>query len=141
MTCAPRLAVVSIGAAVVLATAATAAQPTGAEQRAIEAVDRAIGRVESAGEREQILGAARTVLDTAERALSAFNAPDRARDAAYARYHAALREVDALAVRCDNGYRCETDARGNTGLVYFDGLVAAYARTWRARSGGCTSDL
>ena len=135
MTCAPRLAVVSIGAAVVLATAATAAQPTGAEQRAFEAVDRAIGRVESAGEREQILGAARTVLDTAERALSAFNAPDRARDAAYARYHAALREVDALAVRCDNGYRCETDARGNTGLVYFDGLVAAYARTWRARSG------
>ena len=68
-------------------------------------------------------------------ARRAFDAPDRARDAAYARYHAALREVDALAVRCDNGYRCETDRRGNTGLVYFDGLVAAYARAWRARSG------
>ena len=77
----------------------------------------------------------RAVLDAAEGALSAFNAPDRARDAAYARYHAALREVDALAVRCDNGHPCSTDERGNTGVVYFDGLVAAYARVWKARSG------
>ena len=134
MTCLPRLATASIGAAILLAAAA-AAQSPGAERRAFDAVDRAAARIESAGDSDETIRAARTVVEAAEGALSAFDAPDRARDAGYARYHATLREVDALAVRCDNGYRCETDARGNTGVVYFDGLVAAYARVWEARSG------
>ena len=121
-------------AAAMLPAAAAAAQPPGAERRAFEAVDRAVAGIESAGERDETIRAARAVLEAAEAARHAFDAPDRARDAAYARYYAALREVEALAVRCDNGYRCETDRRGNTGLVYFDGLVAAYARAWRARS-------
>ena len=131
----PALTAVAIGAALLVAAATAVAQHPGAERRAIEAVDRAIAGFESAGDRDETIRAARAVLDAAEGALSAFNAPDRARDAAYARYHAALREVDALAVRCDNGYPCSTDERGNTGVVYFDGLVAAYARVWEARSG------
>ena len=133
MTCPPRLTVVSIGAAL-LTAAAAAAQPAGAEQRAFEAVDRAIAGFESAGDRDEMFRTTREILAAAEAALQAFRAPDEVRDAAYARYHAALRDVDALAVRCDNGYRCDTDDRGNTGVIYFDGLVAAYARAWRARS-------
>ena len=135
MTCPPRRAAVSIGAAVLLAAAAAAAQPPGAEQRAFDAVDRSIAAFESADGRDETIRTARAVLEAAEGALSAFDAPDRFRDATWARYQAALSEVDAFAVRCDNGYPCETDARGNTGLVYFDGLVAAYARAWQARSG------
>ena len=136
MTCPPRRSAGSIGAAVLLAAAtAIAAQPPSAEQRAFDAVDRTIAGLESAGGRHELILAARGVLDAAENALSAFDAPDRVRDATYARYLAALREVDLLAVRCDNGYPCDTDERGNTGVVYFDGLVDAYARVWEARSG------
>ena len=130
----PARIAVWVGAAI-LPAAAAAAQPPGAERRAFEAVDRAVAGIGSAGERDETLRAARAVLEAAEAARRAFDAPDRARDAAYARYQAALREADALAVRCDNGYRCRTDRRGNTGLVYFDGLLTAYARAWRARSG------
>lgn len=133
MTGPARIAV--LVAAAILPAAAAAAQPPGAERRAFEAVDRAVAGIESAADRDETIRAARAVLEAAEVARRAFDAPDRARDAAYARYYAVLREVDRLAVRCDNGYRCETDRRGNTGLVYFDGLVAAYARVWRARSG------
>ena len=133
MTGPARIAVL-VGAAI-LPVATAAAQPPGAERRAFEAVDRAVARIESAGDRNKTIRAARGVLEAAEAARRAFDAPDRARDAAYARYQAALREADALAVRCDNGYPCETDRRGNTGLVYFDGLLTAYARAWRARSG------
>ena len=129
------IAAVATGAAFLVAAATAVAQDPGAEQRAFEAVDRAITGLGSAGDRDETIRTARAVLDATEGARSAFDAPDRVRDAAYARYHAALREVDALAVRCDNGYRCETDARGNTGVVYFDGLVSAYARVWEARSG------
>ena len=131
----PTLTAVATGVALLVAAAPAVAQHPGAERRAIEAVDRAIAGFKSAGARDETIRAARAVRDAAEGALSAFNAPDRARDAAYARYHAALREVDALAVRCDNGYPCSTNERGNTGVVYFDGLVAAYARVWEARSG------
>ena len=134
MICPPRLAAVSIGAAFLLAAAA-AAQPPGPEQRAFDAVERAVTGLESAGGRDETIRGARRTLDAAEAALSAFRAPDRVRDAAYARYHAALREADARAVRCDNGYRCDTDDRGNSGVVYFHGLVAAYAGSWEARSG------
>ena len=123
-----------IGTVVLLAAAFGATQPPGTEQRAFDAVDRAIAGLESTVGRDATIRAARGVLDTAEDALSAFNAPDQVRDATYARYVAALSEVDALAVRCDNDYPCDTDERGNTGVVYFDGLVAAYARVWRARS-------
>lgn len=133
MTGPARIAVL-VGAAI-LPVAAAAAQPPGAERRAFEAVDRAVAGIESAGDRDDTIRAARAVLEAAEEARSAFDAPDRARDTAYARYQSALRETDALAVRCDNGYPCETDRRGNTGLVYFDGLLTAYARAWRARSG------
>ena len=129
------IAAVSLGAAVLLAAEGAAAQMASAEQRAFDAVDRAIAGFESAGGREEMLRTAEGVLNAAEGALSAFNAPDQVRDATYARYHALLSEVDALAVRCDNGYRCDTDDRGNTGVVYFDGLVAAYAEVWEARSG------
>lgn len=143
MACPPRLAGVSIGTALLLAAGATvplapgaaAAQLTGAEQRAFNAVDRAIAGFESTGGRDEIIRAAQAILDAAEGALRAFDVPDQVRDAAYARYRSVLREVDSLAVRCDNGYRCDTDDRGNTGVVYFDGLVAAYARVWEARSG------
>ena len=134
MTWPPGLAAVSIGTSLVLAAPAAAAQPPGAEQRAFGTVDRALAGLERAGSREETTVAARAVLDSAEGALRAFTAPDRARDTTYARYQAALGEVDALAVRCDNGYPCETDARGNAGVVYFDGLLAAYARVWEARS-------
>ena len=127
----PTLTAVATGAAL----AAAVAQHPGADRRAIEVVDRAIAGFKSAGARDETIRAARAVLDAAQGARSAFNAPDRARDAAYARYHAALRKVDPLAVRCDNGYPCSTDERGNTGVVYFDGLVAAFARVWEARSG------
>jgi len=134
MTCPPRLAAVPIGAAVLLAAATAAAQPSGAEQRAFDAVDRSVAGFGSTGRGGEMTGAAQGILDAAEAALRAFRAPDRVRDAAFARYQAALREVDALAVRCDNGYHCDTDDRGRTGVVYFDGLVAAYARVWEARS-------
>ena len=134
MTWSPGLAAVSIGTSLLLAAPAAAAQPPGAEQRAFETVDRALAGLERAGSREETTRAARAVLDAAEGALRAFTAPDRARDTTYARYQAALGEVDALAVRCDNGYRCDTDGRGDAGVVYFDGLVAAYARGWEARS-------
>lgn len=133
MTGPARIAVL-VGAAI-LPAATAAAQPPGAERRAFEAVDRAVAGIEIAGDRDETIRAARAVLEAAEAARRAFDAPDRARDDAYSRYQAALREADALAVRCDNGYRCETDRRGNTGLVYFDGLLTAYARAWRARSG------
>ena len=133
MTGPARIAVLVMAA--ILPAAAAAAQPPGAERRAFEAVDRAVAGIESAGERDETIRAARAVIEAAEAARRAFDAPDRARDDAYARYQAALREADALAVRCDNGYRCVTDRRGNTGLVYFDGLLTAYARAWRARSG------
>ena len=134
MACPPGLTATSIGAAVLLAAGAAAAQLPGAEQRAFDAVDRAIAGFESTGGRDEMFRAAQGILDAAEGALRAFNAPDQVRDAGYARYHAALSDVDALAVRCDNGYRCDTDDRGNTGVIYFDGLVAAYARVWEARS-------
>ena len=133
MTCLPRLAAVSIGSAVLLA-AAPAAQHPASEQVALDAVGRAIAGLENAAGRTETIRAARGILDAAEGALSAFNAGAQVRDGAYARYQAALREVDALAVRCDNGYPCGTDARGNTGVVYFDGIVDAYARVWEARS-------
>ena len=133
MTGPARIAVLVMAA--ILPAAAAAAQPPGAERRAFDAVDRAVAGIERAGDRDETIRAARAVLETAEAARRAFDAPDRARDDAYARYQAALREADARAVRCDNGYRCVTDRRGNTGLVYFDGLLTAYARAWRARSG------
>ena len=129
------IAAVPFGLAVLLAATAAGAQLPGAEQRAFDAVDRAIAGFENAGGLDETTRAARGVLDTAEGALSAFNAPDQVRDATYARYLAVLSEVDALAVRCDNGYRCDTDDRGNTGVIYFEGLVAAYAGVWEARSG------
>ena len=133
MTRSRRLAAVPIGVAVLLAAAAAAQRP-GAEQRAFDTVDRAVAGLSSAGGRGEMIRAARGILDAAEDALSDFAAPDRVRDATYARYLAALRKVDRLAVRCDNGYPCDTDERGNTGVVYFDGLVDAYARVWEARS-------
>ena len=134
MTCPPRLAAVSIGAAALLTAVTAGAQPPGAEQRAFDALGRTIAGLEAATGRDELIRTARDLLDAAEGTLSAFNAGAHVRDATYARYQAALREVDALAVRCDNGYPCGTDARGNTGVVYFDGLVAAYAEVWEARS-------
>lgn len=134
MTCPPSSAAVSIGAAALLAATAAVAQPPSAEQRGFDAVGRAIAGIERATGHGEMLRATRGILDAAEGALSAFKASAQARDGAYARYLAALREVDALAVRCDNGYPCGTDARGNTGVVYFNGLVSAYARVWEARS-------
>ncbi len=130
----PRRVAVSLGAAVLLCTAAAATQPSRAEQRAAAGVDRAIAELGSAAGRGEAIRAARGILDAAESVLSAFNAGARVRDRTYARHQAALREVDALAVRCDNGYPCDTDRRGNTGVVYFDGLADAYARAWEARS-------
>ena len=130
----PRLPAAPIGVAILLAAAAAAGQRPGAEQRAFDAVDRAIAGLASAAGREETIRTARRVLDAAEEALGAFSGPDRTRDATYARYLAALSEVEALAVRCDNGFRCDTDDRGNTGVVYFDGLVDAYATVWEARS-------
>ncbi len=134
MTGPSRLAAVSMGAAMLLAAAAAPAQLPNTEPHAFVPVDRAIAGLARASGRDEAIRAAREILDAAEDALSAFSAPDRVRDATYARYLAALSEVDALAVRCDNGYRCDTDDRGNTGVVYFDGLVAAYGRVWEARS-------
>ena len=125
---------VSIGTAALLAAAAAGAQLPSAEQRAFDALDRAIAGLEAATGRDELLRTAREILDAAEGTLSAFNTGAQVRDATYARYQAALREVDALAVRCDNDYPCGTDARGNTGVVYFDGLVDAYAEVWEARS-------
>ncbi len=135
MTCPPSSAAASIGAAALLAAAAAVAQPPSAGQPGFDAVDRAIAGLENAAGRSEIIRAGQGILDAAEGALNAFNASAQVRDGAYARYQAALREVDALAVRCDNGYPCGADARGNTGVVYFDGLVDAYARVWEARSG------
>lgn len=135
MTCPPSAGAASIGAAALLAAAAAVAQPSSTGQPGFDAVDRAIAGLENAAGRSEMIRAAQGILDAAEGALNAFNAGARVRDDAYARYQAALREVDALAVRCDNGYPCGTDARGNSGVVYFDGLVDAYARVWEARSG------
>ena len=130
----PRQVAASLGAAVLLATSAAAAQPSSAGQRGFDAVGLAIAGLETAAGRGEVIRAARGILDAAESARSAFNAGAQVRDGAYARYLAALREVDALAVRCDNGYPCDTDRRGNTGVVYFDGLGDAYSRVWEARS-------
>ena len=74
-----------IGTVVLLAAAVGATQPPGAEQRAFDAVDRAIAGLESTVGRDATIRAGRGVLDTAEDALSAFNAPDQVRDATYAR--------------------------------------------------------
>jgi len=134
MTCPPSPAAASLGAAVLLATSAASAQPPSAEQRGFDAVGRAIAGLENAAGRSEMLRAVQGILDAAESVLSAFNAGARVRDRTYARHQAALREVGALAVRCDNGYPCGTDRRGNTGVVYFDGLADAYARVWEARS-------
>ncbi len=122
-------------AATTVATPPTAAQSPGAEQRAFDAVDRAVARLEAAVGRDRMMRTASGVLDAAEGALRAFDVPDEVRDAAYAQYHATLTEVDALAVRCENGFPCATDARGATGVVHAPGLAAAYARSWEARSG------
>lgn len=134
MSYSPSSAAALLVAAALLAAAAADAQPLSAEQRGFDAVDRAIAGLEKAVGRNEMIRAAQGLLDAAEGALNAFNASAQVRDDAYARYLAALREVDALAVRCDNGYPCGTDARGNTGVVYFDGLVDAYARVFDAQS-------
>ena len=134
MTGPPGLSAVSIGTVALLAAVTAGAQPPSAEQRAFDALGRAIAGIEAATGRDVMIRSAREIRDAAEGTLSAFNTGARVRDATYARYQATLREVDALAVRCDNGYPCDTDARGNTGVVYFDGLVHAYARVWEARS-------
>lgn len=134
MTCSPTLAATSIGAAVLLATAAAAQPPTG-EQRTYGAVDLAISGYESAGSREATIEAARQVLDAAESARNAFAGPDSARSAAAARLDAAVSERRAVAVRCDNGYYCTSpDADGVGPVDYFDGLEDAYATSFEAIS-------
>jgi len=120
MTGPPGLSAVSIGTVALLAAVTAGAQPPSAEQRAFDALGRAIAGIEAATGRDVMIRSAREIRDAAEGTLSAFNTGARVRDATYARYQATLREVDALAVRCDNGYPCDTDARGNTGVVYFE---------------------
>ena len=98
-----------------------------AEQGAYNAVDDAVSAFRSASGRDEMTRAAGRILDAAERALNAFNAADRARDAAYARYYAAVQHLRAIAVICANGY-C-----GDDGLIV-DGLEDAYARQFEALS-------
>ena len=73
--------------------------------------------------------AAGRILDAAERALNAFASADSRRDAADARYHAAIEQRNAVTVNCDN-FNC-----GDNDLVdHFDGLEDAYARSFEALS-------
>ena len=124
MTWLPRPAAAAVGAAVLLLTAAAAlAQLPSAEQGAYNAVDDAVSAFRSASGRDEMTRAAGRILDAAERALNAFNAADSARDAALARYEAALEQSYALVIACDNGYNCGD----NELIVYFDGLEDAYA--------------
>ena len=126
----PRPAAAAVGAAILLAAAGAYAQLPSAEQGAFNAVDNAISAFESASGRDEMTRDAGQILDAAERALNAFNAADSARDAADARYHAAVEQIVALAVRCENGYNC-----GDNGIInYFDGLEDALARSDEARS-------
>ena len=126
----PRSAAAAVGAALLLAAAGAYAQLPTAEQRAFTAVDNAISVFENASGRDEVTRAAGQIVDAAERALNAFTAADSARAAADARYHAEYEQINALAVRCYNGYNC----RDNDLVDYFDGLADAYARDFEIRS-------
>ena len=95
--------VTSLFAATLVAAAPAAAQLPTAEQRAFDAVDRAIVAFNSAGGHAERVDAAEQVLDAAESARNTFIAADRDRDAADARYHA---EYDASVARNQN---CDWD--------------------------------
>ena len=95
----PRLAAASLATALLLAASTpTAAQLPSAEQRAYDAVERARAAFESAGGRDAMLQAASQILDSAERALNAFNASERGRESAHDRFHSARdRRASAVA--------------------------------------------
>ena len=129
MTCPSRLAAGSVGVAVLLIGSLAAAQLPSAEQRAFAGVDSAVARFNGAGDRNEMVRAAGQVLDAAESALNAFAAADRARDAANARFNAAVRVIPT----CNNGgFRCNAD--GTETIGYYDGLEDAYTRTNDAQS-------
>ena len=139
LTWLPRPAAAAVGAAVLLTAAAALAQLPSAEQGAFNAVDDAVSAFRSASGRDEMTRAAGRILDAAERALNAFNAADRARDAAGNRYVAALEQAIAVAVNCENGYHAQgcnnpsgipvsatAYARGNEALSAVSAANASY---------------
>ena len=130
-----RLAASSIAAAAVLLTASVAAAQLLEEQGAYAAVDRAVAAFNGASDRASMLRAADQALDAAEGVLNAFTGPDRVRDAAAARYDAAVAQASAVRATCDNGYRCGNDNL----LAYFVGIEDARARDIDAKAAVSTA--